>query len=235
LFGDLFAGVGKLGKAAAARGFGVCKFEAYRDGRFRFPSEDLSNPVVVHALCRRILAFEFGRHLHLGIPCTTWTVMQYSFVGTRTAQAPFGDGTRASEVEANEVMRLCLLILWCCIASRTGFSVENPRTSVLWKVPDIIEIADISFVSLCHCDLCAFGLCSPKGIVPKVWYKKPTSILGTFRRREVLAQTCPGNHCHGSLGRQEYFMLSDGSRVLKSRYAGNYTTRFAKALVAALV
>jgi hypothetical protein len=89
VLGDLFAGKGALGQLAARLGWSVVKFEAYRNGKFMFPAEDLSSKSIVDQLCSRILAYEFT-HLHLGIPCTTWTVMQYSFGGTRTAAKPWG-------------------------------------------------------------------------------------------------------------------------------------------------
>jgi hypothetical protein len=160
--------------------------------------------------------------------------MQYSFGGTRTAAKPWGDGSRKSEVEANKVVKLCLQILWACIATGTGFSIENPRTSLLWLLSDFKDLLDLGFVDRCDFDMCCFGLCSPKGVDPKVFYKKPTTVIGTFENPNELRKICPKTHMHGSLARQEYFVLANGARLLKSRHAGCYTTEFSKALLRAI-
>jgi hypothetical protein len=160
--------------------------------------------------------------------------MQYSFGGTRTAAKPLGTGKRESENKANEVLKLRISILWSCLASHTTFTIENPRTSVLWHVKDLIDIVALSFVDECCFDMCAFNLVSPKGVEPKVWYKKPTKVIGIIEQPERLRNTCPKTHVHGSLARQEYFLLPGGARLLKSRHAGCYPLQFSRALVASL-
>jgi hypothetical protein len=232
-FADLFSGSGTLGKLAEKGGWTVSRFEAYRNGVFAFPQEDLSDIKVVRSLCSRIQSYEFD-HVHLGVPCTTWTVMQYSFGGTRTKTAPLGNGTRQAEKDANIVVMMCFLIIWACIGSHTRFTVENPLTSVLWSHNDFKALLMLPFVTSVDLDMCMFGLCSPKGALPKVLYKKPTRILGTLIAEEHLNNRCTKCHTHGSLARQEYFVLPGGERLLKSRHAGSYPIQFCRALLAAV-
>jgi hypothetical protein len=107
-------------------------------------------------------------------------------------------------------------------------------TSILWHIPDVSDIIDLDFVSRCDLDLCEFGLKSPKGVQPEVRYKKPTRIIGIFEHPEALEKRCTKTHDHGSLARQEYFVLAGGVRLLKSRHAGSYTAQFSRALLSAI-
>ena len=93
--------------------------------------------------------------------------MQYSFWGTRRGDRPRGDGSREADVEANGVVKLCLSIVWSYIASHTSFSIENPLISILWKLPDFVDIVHLEIVTECDLDLCSYNLCSPHRCVPK--------------------------------------------------------------------
>ena len=160
--------------------------------------------------------------------------MQFSFGGTRTGANPWGTRVLARELEANSQVFFMLSIIWACVASHTGFSIENPKCSVLWKVPQVAALLSLDFVSDLSLDMCAFGLRSPKGVEPIQFYKKPTRIVGTFLMGHHLCRHCPKTHAHGSLGRQEAFHLPCGTRVLKSQAAGVYPPAFCRAFVRAL-
>ena len=131
--------------------------------------------------------------------------MQYSFGGTRRGERPWGDGSRDAEVQANKVVKLCFRIVWSCIASHISFSIENPITSILWKLPEFIDVVGLEFASHCDLDLCSYNLCFPKFLLtPAVCRNDAQTWLHSEARvfrvtwREAFAHVAPCGVLHAT-------------------------------------
>ncbi len=136
----MFAGSKSLKEA----GIGVATpMEAYPSKGVYIAAHDISRPEVILALEYNIKAGCFC-YIHFGLPCTSWSSMQMMNRGSRRSWIPRGDGTHPKEIEANEmavaISRLCWLQL------RTGglFSIENPRTSHVWRYPAVEALLGVA-------------------------------------------------------------------------------------------
>ncbi|MDE0839883.1 MAG: hypothetical protein OSB41_12650 [Kiritimatiellae bacterium] len=229
-FGDLYAGSRVCGKAAAKKGFEVTTFEAFPDGQGFDRSQDLGDPRVVDLICDDVLEGRYC-HVHAGIECKTWSVMQYSFGGSRSRDDPLGNGRREAEVTGNRQMQQLMRILLCCLATATDFTVENPQTSILWLVPLFVQILALPFVETAIIHQCAYGLGSPPGSSPVEVWKKPTRISGALHGLASLSRKCPGGHVHGDLGRRSLLTLASGKKVAKITLAASYPAPLVKSLI----
>jgi hypothetical protein len=126
-------------------------------------------------------------------------------------------------------------VLLACIATRTGFTIENPKSSLLWQLSYFKALLAQDFINRVDFNMCAFGLATPKGIHPKCYYKKPGTIVGTLTQPWLLARECPNDHVHASLARQVRLLLPDGKVILQSKWAGHYPAAFCRAVVWATV
>jgi hypothetical protein len=102
---------------------------------------------------------------------------------------------------------------------------------LLWHIPEINELITHNICTKYDMDMCAHGLKTPPHIHPVEFFRKPTSILSTFRSLSVLCVRCPGTHLHTSLGRRERFQLKDGTWTSKIEFAGAYTNQFCRRIV----
>ncbi|MDE0840272.1 MAG: hypothetical protein OSB41_14635 [Kiritimatiellae bacterium] len=227
---DGFAGVGKLGKVFSNAGWETRAYEAYPDGKTLDANSDLTCAAVVTALIQDILGKKF-RYLAFGIPCKSWTIVQFSFGGSRTYTNPWGSKLRPAELEGNLQLRMLLRILWACVASNTFFTIENPMYSLIWSTPELIAIGNLDFVEQAVFDMCAFGLRTPPGVLPVEIWKKPGRLIGHLPHLSTLSRRCPKGHKHGSLARHAYVTLADGRRAKKISLAGAYPSAFCRALL----
>jgi hypothetical protein len=144
---------------------------------------------------------------------------------------PWGERILDRELEANKEVKHLLLYIYACIAAGVHFTIENPKSSLLWHIPEINELITLNICTKYDMDMCAHGLKTPSHIRPVEFFKKPTSILSTFRSLPRLCVRCPGTHLHTSLGRRERFQRKDGTWTSKIEFAGAYTNQFCRKLV----
>ena len=136
------------------------------------PEMDLSKSSVVGPIRDHIEEGYYG-HLHFGIPCTTLTIVQYSFGGTRTAKNPWGDGSRPAEVTANRFIRAVFGLVLTCIATHTPFTIVNPFLSLLWHLGFCKRLVALDFIKRVDLDMCMYGLVCPGSPPPEYWNKNP--------------------------------------------------------------
>ena len=100
---------------------------------------------------------------------------------------------------------------------------ENPKPSLAWKEPLIIEAFDGMGSTIT--DMCQFGLRLPSA---GPFLRKRTRLEGTPALVHQLGRLCPAKHEHTPvLGGMRY----KGKWMNVSDYAGGYTSQFAKAVI----
>ena len=89
-------------------------------------------------------------------------------------------------MEGNALTDACVEMVHACLKHGVGFSVENPKTSMMWLYPPMLRIAqrpDVYTVDLVYC---RFGM---------KWMKQ-TRILTNIPALKKLACKCAGDHQH---------------------------------------
>ncbi|CAK0897173.1 unnamed protein product [Prorocentrum cordatum] len=115
--------------------------------------------------------------------------------------------------DGNALAQAAISICYACLASGTGFSLENPRTSMIWDLPDMAKLLTMDGVRVVEMVYCAFG----------ARWKKPTRILTNVQALEELECKCSQDHDHQELrGR-------DSQGRLWTRLAAVYPPRLCKA------
>ena len=123
-------------------------------------------------------------------------------------------------------------MILACIASHTGFSIENPWLAILWLLPFFRSLLALPWMCNVSLDMCAYGLRNPAAGSAEFW-KKPTRCVASSLHFGILEKKCDGSHVHGDLGRRHMIVLPNGSRKSKIEVAGAYTASFCKRLVTA--
>ena len=199
---ELFGGAAGLTSALQAEGLpcGV-PYDCYPKKKLYLRDHDLTRPEVadrIVAECERGAYF----YVHLGIVCSSFTLLTNLNGGTRTLQRPEGTGTNLKEeignVLAEQVLRICAAPL------RAGhyFSIENPAGSYLWKLSGIVDLlTDADKVIEVVFDQCCFNLLAPVAVdrdaaAAPLYIKKPTKIVTNMKELAVLGRRCIGEHVH---------------------------------------
>ena len=103
------------------------------------------------------------------------------------------------------------------------WAFEQPKSSYMLRVPEVLQLLEQPQVSKVLFDQCAFGLRPPdydphEGTDKRV--KKPTALVTNLPHTECLARKCDGKHVHvHAIGSCKG---SSGKHVKRSRVAGTY-------------
>ena len=178
---------------------------------------DLSHPavqrVILDVISRGILWY-----LHLGTPCTVWSRARHNIRNHKKARAKERLGLQLAAFSAR--------IAWLCLDLGIGFSIENPRGSLLWSFGPMQQLLRDSRVFFVIYDSCCY----------KAGCKKPTAILTNNRSLCELSRRCDGQHRHEPLT-GTWKVKIDGRWVTENRTstAGAYTPCLARAWGRALL
>ena len=135
------------------------------------PLHDLDRPSVVSTLLRLIYRGKYY-YIHFGMPCSSFSLLQNLNKGTRSTLRPQGDDSLEREKLGN---RLAIVVCLLCRAQHdmgNFFSIENPRSSFLWKFGPVQELVEL-FDSV-DFDQCMYGLEPPNSNFPQP--QEPTPI-----------------------------------------------------------
>ena len=178
-FLEVYAGSGRLTRALRERG--VRTLPAY-DPFWGPRRSNLAEPCSHRELVREVLAGPV-RYVHFGMPCTTFSAALRGAARLRSVADPVGPESVLKVAAANTLVRNKLL-------TKTGgfWSIENPRSSLLWCFPGISELGGFTI----DFDACAFGAKFPE----KGFIKKPTRIFTNLPALRSLGRRCPGTHLH---------------------------------------
>ena len=135
--------------------------------------------------------------VHCGTPCNTFSSARKEDGGPpplRSGQCPLGLHNLSLDNEA--LVWLGNLFVFrtvevCLGVSLMGgeFSSENPLFSLIWSVPQILELKQQARAFDIDFDQCAFGAPS----------RKPTRLLTSAQQFQRLCKQCPGDHKHVQL------------------------------------
>lgn len=194
-FREIFAGCGRLSKTFLhADCFNVgSPLELIQKGR-ESPEHDLLNDDTFHKLCAD--AAKPRQIWHFGLPCNSFSLMQNMNHGTRTSDHPEGAGTLAREIRGNELARRTFLLCTILHASGNFFTIENPKTSYVWKLDALCELVRKTSAVRVSFDQCEYGLKIPLNDTCIGLAKKPTTIVGTLPGLLCLQRSCSGHHDH---------------------------------------
>ena len=163
-------GSANLAKAVCAAGWAAEGWD-YADG----PGADLLDDALVCRLAQRIANREVAG-VHVGLDCKTWSRARKN---DGLGPPPLRDDTHvfglsnlaaadAAKVSvANILLHNVLRLLKAAIDATVPFSLENPRSSRLWLVPELLDLARRANAEWAHVDYCQY----------QVPWKKSTSFL----------------------------------------------------------
>jgi hypothetical protein len=208
---ELFSGTGGLGKSFKRLGFEVISYELFGATGDRMPDQDLSDSKVIQDIIATIEKRKFG-YVHLGTPCSSFSRLRQLFrTSTRTRKRPQGDGSRPDEVLGNLLLKHSLQIIAACDRSGTCWTIENPKSSLLFAMPAMQTV-----MRTCHrvnFDQCMFGLCDPVSGM----YRKPTTVLSNFLMPFTIL--CDKQHIHQEVTGS---VSVEGRTMHRSKLAGAY-------------
>ena len=221
---ELFSGEGLLSAELRHRRFRVWTYELYGvDGSVRVEC-DLSILCNVVSLVNAIASKKL-RYVHLGTPCSSFSILQKLFnKGTRTSKRPQGDGTNDKERHGNLLVKHSLIIIRACIQYGAFWSLENPKSSYLFKMPGIVRVLRMSATQVVQVDQCMYGLHDPVSLDK---YRKATIFIGNLPSLFLLSYKCDGSHVHEPvIGKVKH----NGCWLSRSALAGAYPIHLCKTL-----
>ena len=228
-FREIFAGSAHLTQEFRNRKtFNVSEpFELMKKGKVRH-SHDILDDVVFDKLCGE--AKRPKQVWHFGFPCGSFSIMQNMNKGTRTCDMPLGDGSLKRERDGNEILRRTLYLCQLLHDHGSFFTLENPLTSLAWKVQDMQDMIERCNCKCVRLDQCQFGLQIPDEKGRLGLAKKPTLFVGTLPNLEWLNQRCQHQHDHVAvLGGVKV----QGKWKRRSQLAGSYPRELCRAYVRA--
>jgi hypothetical protein len=107
------------------------------------------------------------------------------------------------------MVEFCIAVALHQIKNGRWFIIENPQSSAMWNLNDMIKLSQAAGVSWGVFDQCCYGLCDPESKLP---YYKPTCFLHNIDPDlcKSLFIRCPKTHEHQTI---------EGSTLGKNRSA----------------
>ena len=179
LFGDVFSGTGGFGSAVAQ----PCGVESFYVDMGISSKHDLRKPRNVRRLRRAIEAGIFFM-LHFAPPSSTWSMARLPRLRRKGRWILGVPGLRADQLQkvhdgtllAEATVELALL----CLAMGLGFSIENPRSSMIWFFPPMMKLMAMEGVYVVDLVYCGYG----------AKWMKPTRLLTNVKQLLELACSC---------------------------------------------
>ena len=127
----------------------------------------------------------------------------------RSSELPWGlpgltDKDQARLDNGNAIMRATLNFLRCCVRCKVPFILENPQSSILWWLPEVLELAAVPQAQFVVTHFCQWG--TP--------WKKATKFL-CFRcptAEANLNRLCHARGCICSRTQQPHVVLSGANK-----------------------
>ena len=194
-FLEIYAGCARLTGAVAQKGLAWGPPLELENGAWF----DVHDARVFRQILRWI---ELGRIwcVHLGTPCTFWSVT--------TAKK---DKHRVVGLRA---VRQTCKIIDACNAHGVYWTLENPKSSALWKYGPLLQRIHKPDVLEANYDCCEY----------RQPYKKPTKVVGTLPTLVMLSRQCKGGHYHEHLQGSVTIQVAPNSNksMWRTKLAGKY-------------
>ena len=95
---------------------------------------------------------------HFAMPGSSFSVLQHSNGGTRRASKPQGNHALPREIEGNLLLDRVMTLIRILEAAGSKWTLENPLTSYLWKMPSIEKKMREQRCHEVHLHQCSYGL-----------------------------------------------------------------------------
>ena len=213
---DFFAGKNcPLGSAFRALGWAVVSVDLLLGGE----EHDLSCPQVVQRWCREVRRARADAGF-LAPVCSSfsqWMYLQPWF--SRSPARPWGDGRHPKEALGNALLRAALDLATAFDEVRALWALEQPRSSLMWHVPQLQSRLDAGEHFSAVFDWCRFN---------RPW-RKTTRVDGRCPWLPELALRCLGGHQHVRLeGAGRIPGVGTGPRTsLAAEYSREWCERYA--------
>ena len=227
---DLFSGAGRVAKALRRAGQPAEELDILLSAE-----HDVTRKSVLDGLLRRV-RLRLVRAALIAAPCTTFSrARRCPTAGRpgplRSSELPWGlprsamsEKDQARLDNGNAIMRATLTFLQCCVRCKVPFILENPQSSIMWWLPEIIELAAVPQAQFVVTHFCQWG--TPwKKATKFLCYRCPTAEAN-------LNRLCHARGCICSRTQQPHVVLSGANKggILWTRLAQPYPTPLAKAL-----
>ena len=185
---DVFAGEGGFGVAVAQQlGVETEFFDNAFDAK-----HDLTATSFREELRKKIVRGLFFL-VHFAPPCSTWSRARLPPLRRPGEHIEGVLGLTAKQRErlreGTALARACVLLAEACLQHGVGFSIENPRSSMMWLWGPMAKILEHPSVIIVDLVYCRFG--AP--------WLKPTRLVTNIRELAALQGGCPGGHVHQAL------------------------------------
>ena len=228
IFREIFAG--KAGLSQAVAGFGVVDVAEPFDFKHGKHHRDILDDTVYEQLL--VDASVPGQVWHFGLPCGSFSIIQHSNQGTRRVGLPQGNGMQEREVVGNIIVHRTVQIIGVLLKAGNQWTLENPRTSYAWLMPELAALLNHKDTRVCIFDQCAYGL-RLKGRDGRYGpCKKNTKLAGNLTGLESLSKLCcckvPHVHAIGGV-------KTKAGWKRRSELAGHYPKRLCEVYANLLV
>lgn len=142
-------------------------------------------------------------YIHLGTPCTIFSIAKKK------------SATGVKLVMSMKCVEFTIKVIKTCLSLGIFFSLENPKTSKLFKIPKLCRVLQHHTVSFIEFDCCRYG-CP---------FRKPTIIVSSLNILRQLGRRCQCQHNHEQLRGRVKIPLPNGKSewYWKTTLAGEYS------------
>jgi len=178
---------------------------------------DITNPKVLAKLLSKIRKGTFFAAC-VAMPCTSFSVARDRTCVIRTKDSPWGlEGKELFSTndhialdKGNAIAVATIQVLEALVAAGTPFVLENPHSSRVWSLPEVVNIEERDDTFVLTCDFCQFGTswrkrtkllfchCNPK-VAQQALGRSCTGTRGccsrTCLRHQLLSGKAPGGTC----------------------------------------
>ena len=172
--------------------------------------------------------------MHVGIPCSTWSLLARMNGSSRSAACP--DGARPFTRKDAESWTLADRTASLCLALHVVggiYTIENPAESLVFVCSPFTALKQAAPWIEVQFDQCCYGL-RPPSAAPGEFIRKRTKLVTNHDAFQQLARACPGiskhhQHVHALGSRKE--PGPSGLRTVSVAFsAGRYPSALCEAL-----
>ena len=173
--------------------------------------------------------------IHFGTPCTSFSRARRDDGGPPPVRNDDNlrgvDGLKGYDLElvtvGNQLMVITAELATLCSSVGTLWSIENPASSMLWLMPEMLKLRSLAGFIEVPFDMCVYGGSA----------KKPTLIWTTCSLLRKLARSCPGqssSHKHVELSGKVWCNVKQ-KKVWRTKLAQVYPVELCAQMAALLV
>ena len=131
----------------------------------------------------------------LGTPCTSFSIARKHGDGGPPPVRDLGHLYRLPDLTESDqqllevgtlLVQVAIQLALLCRQAGAKWSIENPASSMIWMMPEMLDLQAQCQLAVVKFDMCAFGWQS----------KKPTTTWVSEQTLSSLCSCCPGRHRH---------------------------------------